>query len=174
MENGLRAIDALPQIKITMKKLTITQAKPNPSGKDRLGSVVPSSQLAGEWVDFKNTGNESYSLDNIKLHHVAYTRQYPDGVWEEVMGFFGNLSTGEVVRVHSGGGIPLNTLLPDDFIGADYHLFTGDNYIWNNDKSDSPRLILKQNGQTLEIDKTSYSAYPTEGKILRRVGNQLV
>lgn len=157
-----------------MKRLTVTQAKPNPTGKDRLGPIVPSSQLAGEWVDFKNTGDEDYPLGNIKLHHVAYTSQYPNGVWEEVMGFTGTLDAGKIVRVHSGGQISPDILSPEDFIGADYHLFTGNNYVWNNNRSDSPRLVLKQNGQTYEIDKTSYSAPVPEGKILKRVGGILI
>ncbi len=157
-----------------MKNLLISQAKPNPSGKDRLGFFVPSSQLASEWVDFKNTGDEGYPLDNIKLHHIAYTTQYPNGVWEEVMGFTETLGVGEVVRVHSGGKISPDLLDPEDFIGADYHLFTGNNYVWNNDKNDSPRLVLKQNGQTYEIDKASYSAPAPEGKILRRMGELLI
>lgn len=157
-----------------MKQLLIIQAKPNPSGKDRLGYVVPSSQLAGEWVDFKNTGDESYLLDNIKLHHVAYTTQYPNGVWEEVMSFNGILGIGKVVRVHSGGEIPLENLYQIDRFGADFHLFTGGNYICNNNRPDSPRLVLQQNNQTYEIDHASYSAYPAEGKVLKRVGNNLL
>lgn len=158
-----------------MKTLEITQAKPNPTGKDRLGSLVPSSQLAGEWVDFKNTGNEDYSLVNIKLYHIAYTTFYPkNGVWEEVMGFKGTLEVSKTVRVHSGGIIPLETLTLVDRTGADYHLFTGDGYIWNNDRSDSPRLALKQNGQIYEVDKATYAAYPSEGKILKRRDSQLV
>lgn len=157
-----------------MKQLLITQAKPNPSGKDRFGNVVPSSQLAGEWVDFKNTGNEGYPLENIKLHHIAYTTQYPNGVWEEVMGFTGTLGVGEIVRVHSGGKIPLENLFSIDMSGANYHLFTGERYIWNNDRSDCPRLVLKQNGQTYEIDKATYLAYPQEGRILLRHGTQLL
>ena len=157
-----------------MKQLIVTQAKPNPAGKDRLGSIVPSSQLAGEWVDFKNTGDEDYSLQNIKLHHIAYTAQYSNGVWTEVMGFNGTLGRGEVIRVHSGGEIPLENLFPVDRTGADYHLFTGGNYIWNNNRVDSPRLVLKQNGQIYEIDKASYNANPSEGKVLKRIGNQLI
>ena len=112
-----------------MKRLTITQAKPNPVGKDRLGSLVPSSQLAGEWVDFKNTGDEDYPLDSIKLYHIAYTTACPNGVWEEVIGFNGVLDVSKVVRVHSGGKISLTELSPIDRAGADYHLFTGDNYV---------------------------------------------
>jgi len=157
-----------------MKCLTINQAKPNPSGKDRLGSYVPSSQLAGEWVDFKNTGDESYPLNNIELQHIAYTISYPNGVWETVMEFSGNLSVGQVVRVHSGDEIPLESLAPEDFIGANYHLFTGKNYVLNNDRSDAPRLVLWQNGHITEIDKASYSAYPPEGRILKRVGRALL
>lgn len=157
-----------------MTRLTITQAKPNPAGKDRLGNLVPSSQLAGEWVDFKNTGDESYPLNNIELQHIAYTPSYPNGVWDRVMGFSGNLGVGQVVRVHSGGEIPLDSLSPEDFIGANYHLFTGKNYVWNNDKSDAPRLVLWQNGHITEIDKAAYSAYPPEGRILKRVGGALL
>lgn len=157
-----------------MKRLTITQAKPNPTGKDRLGNLVPSSQLAGEWVDFKNTGDESYPLNNIELQHIAYTPSYPNGVWDKVMGFSGNFGVGQVVRVHSGGEIPLESLAPEDFIGANYHLFTGKNYVWNNDKSDAPRLVLWQSGHIIEIDKASYSAYPPEGRILKRVGGALL
>ena len=158
-----------------MTRLTITQAKPNPSGKDRLGSYVPSSQLVGEWVDFKNTSDELCPLNNIELQHIAYTPSYPNGVWDKVMCFSGNLGVGQVVRVHSGGKkIPLETLAPEDFIGANYHLFTGKNYVWNNNRSDSPRLVLKQNGQVFEINKATYSAYLPEGKILRRVGGQLI
>lgn len=157
-----------------MTRLTITQAKPNPSGKDRLSNYVPSSQLAGEWVDFRNTGDELYSLNNIELQHMAYTTSYPNGVWDKVMGFSGNLGIGRIVRVHSGGEIPLESLSPEDFIGADYHLFTGNNFVWNNNRSDTPRLVLKQNGQTFEIDKASYSAYPPEGRILKRAGNNLL
>lgn len=157
-----------------MKRLTITQAKPNPIGKDRLGNLVPSSQLAGEWVDFKNAGDESYFLNNIELQHIAYTPSYPNGVWNKVTGFSGNLGVGQVVRVHSGGEIPLESLAPEDFIGANYHWFTGKNYVWNNDRNDTPRLILKQNNQIYEIDKASYLVNPLEGKILRRFGNNLI
>jgi len=157
-----------------MKQLLIIQAKPNPLGKDRVLNFIPQSQLAGEWVDFKNSGSEHYSLENIKLHHVAYTTKYPNGVWDEVMGFTGTLSTNKIIRIHSGGKIPLENLSSIDMIGADYHLFTGGSYIWNNDKSDSPRLVLKQNRKVYEIDKASYSTNPPEGRILLRSGNYLI
>lgn len=167
-------MDTAPQTLIKMKSLLITQAKPNPAGKDRFNFLTPPSQLAGEWVDFKNTGDEDYPLENIKLYHIAYTAQYPNGVWEEIMGFNGLLESDKVVRVHSGGKIPLENIAQIDKTGADYHLFTGGNYIWNNSRSDSPRLALKQNGQIYEVDKASYSPPPLEGIILKRAGARLI
>lgn len=153
-----------------MKALRITQAKPNPSGKDRLGNVVPSSQLAGEWVDFKNTGDEPYSLDDVTLQHIAYRAGYPNGVWEEVTGFSGSLPAGETVRVHSGSKLPLTSLPTIDAHGADHHIFTGKNYVWNNSKSDTPRL--RHIGTT--VDKATYQANPPEGKVLKRNGDYLL
>lgn len=157
-----------------MKQLKVTQAKPNPSGNDRLGPIVPSSQLASEWVDFTNSGDENYPLETTKLYHIAYTEQYPNGVWEEVMRFNGTLGIGKIVRVHSGGTIPLENLYSVDRTGADYHLFTGKNYVWNNDRGDTPRLALIYSGKTYEIDKASYSPHPFEGKILKRNGERLI
>lgn len=156
-----------------MKAIMISQAKPNPVGKDRLGSYVPSSQLAGEWVDVKNIGDEAYSLGNLDLQHVAYNSLYPNGIWEKVTDFTGNLLARQIARVHSGGKILLSQLNQIDRDGADYHVFTGKNYVWNNDKSDTPRIVIK-NTSTV-IDKATYSAYPTEGKILKRVmGDRLI
>lgn len=153
-----------------MKALRITQAKSNPSGKDRIGNVVPSSQLAGEWVDFMNIGDEPYSLDDVKLQHIAYRAGYPDGVWEEVIRFSGSLPAGETVRVHSGGEIPLTSLQAIDTQGADHHIFTGKNYIWNNSKSDTPRLRHIDT----TVDKATYGANPPEGKVLKRNGDYLL
>lgn len=160
-----------------MRALLINQAKPNPSGKDRLGPIVPSAQLAGEWVDFRNSGDEPYSLAGIELQHVAYTNAYPNGVWEKVYVFAQTdvLRAGKSVRVHSGGKIDLGTLAPVDRQGADYHVFSGKGYMWNNDKSDSPRLVRKTNAfQSVEVDKATYRAYPQEGKILIRLGTVLI
>jgi len=157
-----------------MKQISINQAKPNPTGKDRFGSVTPPAQLAGEWVDFKNTGSENYNLGGLALQHIAYTSSYPNGIWDEIMTFSGNLESGKVVRVHSGGEIPTNTLKIEDLVGADFHLFTGENYKWNNANGDSPRLVFKQNGQSIQVDKATYSANPAEGKILKRSGDYLV
>lgn len=53
-----------------MKSLRIIRAKPNPS-KDRSGSYIQPAQLAAEWVDFENDGNENYPLEPITLYHLA-------------------------------------------------------------------------------------------------------
>jgi len=160
-----------------MLRLTINQGKPNPAGKDRLGPMVPSAQLAGEWVDFRNSGDESYSLAGIELQHVAYTTAYPNGVWEKVYVFAQSdvLGVGKSVRVHSGGKIDLGMLTPVDSQGVDYHVFSGKGYVWNNDRGDSPRLVRKTGVyQPVEVDKATYSAYPQEGKILIRLGAMLI
>lgn len=156
-----------------MPELYITQIKPNPSGKDRVGNQVSSQQLAGEWVDFKNTSQKNLSLDSVRLEHIAYTTSYPNGVWEVVSNLHGNLASGQIMRVHSGAEIPLTSLYSVDRIGADHHLFTGKNYIWNNSKSDSPKLSVWNGSSWVEIDKATYSPPVAEGAILLRYGNLL-
>src|SRR5947208_7764207 len=116
-----------------MKSLQIIKAKPNPTGKDRYRSFIPPRQLAAEWVDFKNDGNERYPLGGISLHHIAFQPSCRDGKWREVMTFKGELESGKIVRIHSGNQIPLSDMNVEDTLGADFHLFTGLNYIWNND-----------------------------------------
>lgn len=150
--------------------LIIIKAKPNPAGKDRLGNHAPQQQLAGEWVDISNSGKSSEDLTNIQLYHWAY--QYPEPKWGLVMKFSGALPAGESMRVHSGGKISLDQLLPIDREGADHHLFTGKGYVWNNDKEDKPTLWDAKTEKY--VDKTTYAAYPVEGKILRRVGEKLI
>lgn len=149
--------------------LQITKIKPNPAGKDKMGGFIPQQQLAGEWVDFKNIYGTPVDLKNTELYHWAYGS--PKGEWELVSDFTGVLQPGEVVRVHSGGEIPLTSLRPEDYQGADHHVFSGKNYIWNNDKRDYPRLW---NSSTKKwLDETYYEAYPPEGKILVRRGDKL-
>ena len=157
-----------------MKQIQINQAKPNPSGKDRSRYSTPNSQLNAEWVDIKNIGDENYPLNGIKLQHIAYG-MYGTSEWHDVIRFNISLAPNEVVRVHSGEKVSTETLPLIDREGADHHLFTKDNkYVWNNDKSDSPRLVLDSGWSTTEIDKATYDAYPPEGKILKRVGEKLI
>jgi len=153
-----------------MKSLRVIKAKPNPRGKDRNGTFTPPKQLAAEWVDFWNNGDESYPLEIISLQHIAFQPSCRDGRWEQVMSFKGSLLSGQVVRVHSGGHLPLSEMYPEDAVGADFHLFTGRNYIWNNDCGDAAGLW---NG-IIWVDKASYDPYPPEGVILVREGDKLV
>lgn len=155
-----------------MKTLLITQIKPNPAGKDRdrFGNASK-SQLAAEWMDFRNTGLAAVDLGDVVLYHIAYPPGSSQGHWEQVMSFRGILAAGRTVRVHSGSG-PESVVRPEDLVGADHHLFTGRNYVWNNREGDTPRLfdsLLRFN-----IDQASYDPYPPEGHVLVRSGNKLV
>ena len=154
-----------------MAILKIIQAKPNPAGKDKSGNnVIPAQQLAGEWIDIINENEESVSLNDLEVYHFVYKDNRNE--WEKIIVFTGSLPSKEVVRVHSGGKIPINQMLLIDRIGADYHVFTGKNYIWNNDRKDYPRIWNPYSKKW--IDKTYYDKYPPEGVILKRKGDKLV
>jgi hypothetical protein len=112
-----------------MKSLRVIQAKPNPTGKDRQGNHAPPAQLAAEWVDFMNDGNEVFPLTGVSLQHLAYQPRCREPKSEFIMNFSGELLVGKVVRVHSGGKIALADMHPQDAVGADFHLFTGKNYV---------------------------------------------
>lgn len=144
--------------------LKIIKAKPNPFGKDHYAFSTPQQQLAGEWVDIKNESSDSIRLDDLELHHWAYTTNGEE--WEKVLGFSGTLSAGYIVRVHSGESIPISEMLEVDRIGANHHLFTGKNYVWNNDKLDKPSILSRESKGW--VDNTWYDAYPGEGVILKR------
>jgi hypothetical protein len=153
-----------------MKSLRITGAKPNPAGKDRSRHHTPPAQLAAEWVDFINDGDEAFALESVTLQHIAYEPACRDGKWRIVMTFKGTLQPEQIVRIHSGHQIPLTDMYPEDVAGAHFHLFTGQNYVWNNDCGDTAGLW---NGK-IWIDKASYDPYPPEGQILVRRGDKLV
>jgi len=151
--------------------LLIIKAKPNPLGKDRTAyGFVPAIQLAAEWVDFQNVVQNSINLNGVQLYHWAYTNGKNE--WQLAIELSGPLKPGEIVRIHSGGQIPLEQMRYEDRVGVNYHLFTGKNYIWNNKQKDHPSLWYKPTQQW--IDQTEYEAYPIEGKILQRYGNKLI
>lgn len=152
--------------------LLIYKAKPNPIGKDRIHNIIPALQLAGEWIDIYNPSMFGVSLTQVELQHVAYTLAYPNGVWEKV--FFTNwtLPSRSILRIHSGGQVPIEQLPLVDTAGANYHAFTGKGYVWNNDKNDYPRLINTLNKNI--IDRTSYKAPVLGGRILVRKGDSLL
>lgn len=155
-----------------MASLLITKAKPNPAGKDRIGrTLTPSTQLAAEWIDFQNVGGNSIRLDGTALYHWAYTYG-TQGEWRLVTNLYGVLKPGEIVRVHSGTEIPVWQMRLEDQTGANYHIFSKQNYIWNNNQADFPSLWYVPTKQW--IDQTSYDAFQVEGKILQRYGNKLI
>lgn len=153
-----------------MKSLRIIRAKPNPRGKDRAGTYTPPVQLAAEWVDIQNDGNEPFPLEPIILCHLAYQPGCREPKWEKMTPFTGTLQPGKIVRVHSGSAIPLTEMHPVDILGADHHIFTGRNYVWNNTCGDAPALW---DGRMYE-DKAGYDPQPPEGVVLHRVGDKLV
>jgi len=152
-------------------KLTITSIKPNPAGKDRPRHGSPSpTQLAAEWVDFRNDSGQAVNLDGVALYHRAYTGQ--QWRWAQIMTFTGNLGAGEIVRVHSGQRRD-GVIAPEDLVGATYHLLTGrDEYVWNNREGDAPLLNYEPRNET--IDTASYDPNPPEGAVLVRQGGKLV
>jgi hypothetical protein len=156
-----------------MQSLRITQAKPNPTGKDRARSYVPNSQLNGEWVDLHNDGTEGFPLERIELNDVAFQPGCKDPKWRGYQTFTGTLAVGKVLRVHAGHKPePPEFLAPIDATGADFHIFTGTNYVFNNDCGDTIGL-WDRTAKTFE-DKASYDPKPPEGRILKRMGDKLV
>lgn len=107
-----------------MTTLQIMRIKPNPAGKDKtVSGNAAASQLAAEWVDFKNTGSKPVDLAGIDLYHLAHAPGATQGSWQKIMTFKGTLQPGRTVRVHSGSG-PDSAIRPEDLSGADHHLFT--------------------------------------------------
>ena len=139
-------------------RLTVIRIKPNPAGKDRPGHGAPSpSQLAAEWADFRNDDTRDASLADVSMWH----RSFAPG------------REPEWVRVHSGENRDLSILRPEDYSGAEYHVFTGrDAYVWNNREGDTALLFHETTRET--IDKASYAPNPPEGAVLVRSRDQLV
>ncbi len=153
--------------------LFIIRLKPNPAGKDRPAHGRPTpTQLAAEWVDFRNDAGQPVALGGVALYHLSYAPgRAPQ--WQRVTGFTGTLPAGQIVRVHAGQVRDLSVIAADDRAGADHHVFTGeDAYVWNNREGDSPLLQNETTRQT--IDRSSYAPNPPEGVVLVRQGDQLV
>jgi len=153
--------------------LQIIKAKPNPLGKDRFGGLpLVASQLAAEWIDIANTGITSESLNGFVLYHKTFNDFCMELRFDDVIAFRGVIKSGEVIRIHTGNQISLNQMYPEDIQGADYHLFTGVSYIWNNKCGDT--AVIYNSFTKLVVDKAYYDPNPPEGRILRRIGNKLI
>lgn len=152
-------------------RLFLTRIKPNPAGKDRSRTGATPAQLAAEWVDFRNDGSEPAPLDEVVLYHRAYSGG--TAKWERVIGFTGTLPVGQTVRVHAGRARDVSVMKHEDLVGADYHIFIGeDRYVWNNREGDTPLLYNQQTHST--IDQASYDPFPPEGAVLVRQGTKFV
>ena len=87
------------------------------------------------------------------------------------MAFKGSLQPGKTVRVHSGSG-PDSVIREEDRKGADIHVFTDRDYVWNNKEGDTPALYNPVTHVTL--DSASYDPNPPEGEVLFRSSGKLV
>lgn len=152
-------------------KLTLISIKPNPIGKDRSRTGATPGQLAAEWVGFRNDGNEPAPLDAVVQYHRAYSGGTAS--WDRVTGFSGTLPAGKTVRVHAGRARDTSVIKQEDLVGADYHIFSGeDRYVWNNREGDTALLYNTQTNTT--IDQASYDPFPPEGAVLLRQGTKFV
>ncbi len=50
----------------------ITQAKPNPAGKDKTAGHPKPDHLIGEWVDIKNNSSSPIDLGRVSVDHTEY------------------------------------------------------------------------------------------------------
>lgn len=149
-----------------MPDLYITQALPNPAGKDRPPHGGPSNaQLNAEWLEFQNTSGKNLDLAGVDLLHQTFNNWCQLTGQETVTSFKGPLDAGRSIRVHTGRG-------EGAWEGTLFHFYLGrSNYVWNNACGDIAVLSVK--GGT--IDSAGYAPNPPEGAVLRRVSgtNQL-
>jgi len=160
-------------------KIQITQAKPNPAGKDKSQGRPIAAQLLGEWVDLKNIGDAAVSLSTL---HLAQSKFGPGCQLKERASIYWNrvpsiaLSPGETVRVHTGHESDSYLMSTEDRSGVHHHAYVNNgNFVLNNDCGDNLSIWWQGNDkQWHQDDAASYDAYPPEGQILRRVGSKLM
>jgi hypothetical protein len=160
-------------------KLQITQAKPNPAGKDKNRWSPKPDHLLGEWVDMKNVGDGSVSLSLIHLAHREFSgncipKDKPVVYWSGLSGI--SLQPGEIVRVHTGRSQDAWQMAAIDQIGVNYHAYAeSGSFVLNNDCGDSISVWWKgSDGNFNHEDVATYDANPPDGAILYRSGSKLV
>ncbi len=158
-----------------MVKITISAAKPNPSGKDLIGALAPISQLHGEWVDIRNDAYQAVNLEQLSVYDKTFDNNCVVQGNREIYRFPNRfvLQPNEIVRIHSGRTVPISQLKQQDYEGANYHVFTESSYYVLNNKCGDTLALYADNGRTC-WDKTSYRPCPIEGKILKRVADYLI
>jgi hypothetical protein len=159
--------------------LLVSQAKPNPPGKE-----VPATQLSkqeqllGEWVDVENIGDESITFSRIQLHHSLFDedcRAFSETECYWTVSGLGLLKPGQVLRVHSGGQQVRQMMFSTDHFGADWHGYgLREDFVLNNRCGD--RIVVTwQNVEGEEFrDEAFYEPNPPVGSVLKRSGSQLI
>lgn len=144
-----------------MGSLFVTQALPNPAGKDRSSYGAANDQLNREWVEFKNVAAGAVEMNGISIVHRTFDAYCTGTGYVELTGFTsGTLASGKSVRVHTGAGT--------NFWEGDalFHFYLGrQGYVWNNRCGDT--VVIQSNGSN--VDWAAYSPNPGEGRILTRV-----
>ena len=159
------------------KALQITQAKPNPFGKDKTSSGQSKpEQLLGEWVDVKNIGTEPIQFSSMTLNHTLFdsTCQTTNRTEKYWWGGDKQLLPGQVIRIHTGNFKDKHLMAEADKVGVEWHGYADrDNFVLNNRCGDRIFVIWPDaNGRTAS-DVTYYRPDPPEGAVLRRRGDVL-
>lgn len=161
--------------------IQITQAKPNPAGKengkDARKEVTPTpEQLFGEWVDLKNIGNYSIHFSMIQLRHSLFDEACyaigPELYWAGGTEDF--LKPGQILRVHAGKEQDASRMAAVDQEGADWHAYAGGSrFILNNRCGDKMSVSWRDAFDQSFMDWVCYAPHPKEDMILKRSGNLL-
>lgn len=142
-----------------MADLTVTQAVPNPVGKDRTWTAQ-NDQLNAEWVEFKNTTDKRLNIEDVGIFHQTYSSQCGYTGEDMLTTFKGVLDAGHSVRLHTGTGNAHSE-------GSLHHVFLDrQNFVWNNKCGDA--AVLRLRGGL--IDKAEYDPNPPEGLLVRLPG----
>lgn len=162
-----------------MKNLQVSQAKPNPTGKDKYSSGISKpEQLLGEWVDVKNIGNEAVPLSSLKLSHrtflsnCTYTGR-DEAYW--VGSGIDLLQPNKTIRIYTGRRSDAPLMNPADRLGADLFAFAEkSNFVLNNKCGDTITVTWQSTYGTSQSDAASYDPNPPEGVVLKRNGSKLI
>jgi hypothetical protein len=159
-------------------KIQIIRAKPNPFGKDTSGGRPLAAQLLGEWVDLKNVGDESITASTL---HLTNTEFAPGCLVKKKAQIYWNglsnvsIRPGEIVRVHTGRSSDLCHMQATDKEGVTHHCYAERGlFVLNNDCGDNLGLWWTNAEKWFCDDSTRYRPRPTEGRILQRIGSELV
>ena len=161
-------------------QIQIYRAKPNPAGQDRVFGIPQHQQLLGEWVDLKNIGDQAVYLSSI---HLAHTTYYSGGcnVKDKASIYWNGkgsdlLSSGQIVRIHTGKSAYYAYAPAQDKIGVHLHAFAEKgNFVLNNTCGDVLSVWYKgTEGDWHLDDEATYAPNLSNGQILIRSGSQLI